>query len=122
MVFFCKLTSLLSKVGDYKYKNGPLGSTRKHDILDKEEVARLLDRPRSRLIELWKRGNLFSWYRKQNARSPGYNPSVRVRNAAQKVIFPGEKCAGCKKTSSKCLNRTDPLRALLLGGGKGFNF
>ena len=96
----------------YPRKSGPLGSSRKHQIINKEEVMRLLQRPRSKLVEMWKRDALFEWYRKQNARAPMYNPSSSIQEDVKNVIFPGEKCVRCKTAATKRRKKTNLVRVL----------
>ena len=49
---------LLKKLGDYKYKSGPMGPSMASQILNKKEAGGILAVPRSKLLALWNRDNV----------------------------------------------------------------
>lgn len=93
---------LLQSLGNYKYKKGPLGSSKPMEILDKQEIATILKRPRSKLGSMWKRDALMSWASSLNEPPKLYKPSEGAIARAAKVVLPGEKCDQCKIQRGKC--------------------
>ena len=72
------------------------------EILDKQEVATILKRPRSKLVSMWKRDSPMSWASSLNAPPKLYTPSEGTVAHAAKVALPGEECGPCKIRRGKC--------------------
>ena len=65
----------LTKLDGYKYKKGPMGSSRRNKLLGGEEVSNLLNKPRSRLVDYWKRDSVHAWMDSLNKETPDYSPN-----------------------------------------------
>ena len=79
-----------------------MGSSKPMEILDKQEIATILKRPRSKLGSMWKRDSLMSWASSLNEPPKLYKPSEGTIARAAKVALPGEECDQCKTRRRKC--------------------
>ena len=78
--------SLTGRLSEYKPRKGPLWPSKPKKIPDEVEVSRLIHRPRSRPVDLWKRGNLAHLSETLNETPNLYQPSQDTRIRSPKVI------------------------------------
>ena len=81
--------SVLARLSEYKPTNGALGPRKPKQVLGEVDVSRLLHRPRSELVELWKRGNSAHRSETLDEGPNSYRPSGDTRNRVDQVILPG---------------------------------
>ena len=83
------------------------------------EIQSLVNRPRSKLVEIWNRDSIHEWTRKLQDPLPPYKASARVKSKLPHVLMPGEKCSDCKVRRTRKLNITANLGILIWAGGDG---
>ena len=88
---------------EYPAKHGPLGSSKRKEILNSKEIFRLVSLPRSKLASYWKRDEITKWASAQGSPCIPYKPSRKAEALARETYLPGDKCADCKKIREKWL-------------------
>ena len=78
-----------------------MGSARRKEIVNVPEISLLVNRPRSKLADLWKRDTLHGWADSLNDPVPEYEPGEAVRKRLRKTLLPGEKCDECRKNRTR---------------------
>ena len=100
--FISQWELLLERLGGYKYKKGPMGSTKPKELFDEKEVPTLLSRHRSELASIWQRDVLAEWSQSLNMNVKAYAPTEGIQRDVDKIVLPGDQCDTCKSQRKKC--------------------
>ena len=95
---------LLENLRAYKEKSGPLGPSSLQQLLDCAVVETLVNRPMSKLRDLWAMGIISDWAKNLSKPVPPYVASDVSKRGVLSTYLPGGKRNECKEKMVSLIN------------------